>query len=149
MLTTSLAEVDSLQGRTFGPSSWYDVAQSAIDDFADVTDDHNPVHVDPTAAASSPYGGRIAHGLLTLSLMTPMLREIWSIPDASLRINYGLDRVRFPAAVPAGGRIRLRGEVKSTEKVPDGRQVVLALAFELEGSMKPACVADFIGRYYR
>lgn len=147
-LSVSLDDVQAFAGETFGPSAWYQVTQRDIAGFGDVTGDHNPIHVDAAYAAASRYGGTIAHGLLTLSLMVPMLREIFSITDASLRINYGLNRVRFPAAVSAGARIRLRGEIKEVSDIPDGKQVVLALAHELEGSTKPACVADLVALYY-
>lgn len=147
-LSASMAQVPSLLGETFGPSGWNEIRQSDIDDFAEVSGDHNPIHVDREFAASSPYGERIAHGLLTLSRMVPMLREVFSIPDATLRINYGLNRVRFPAAVRAGDRIRLRGEVKEATEIVGGWQLVLSLAYELEGSKKPACVADWVARYY-
>lgn len=148
VLSASMAQVPLLPGETFGPSAWHEIAQQDIDDFADVSGDHNPIHVDHDFAARSPYGERIAHGLLTLSRMVPMLREVFSIPDATLRINYGLNRVRFPAAVRAGDRIRLRGEVKEATEIPGGWQLVLSLAYELEGSTKPACVADWVARYY-
>lgn len=147
-LSASMVQVPSLLGETFGPSGWNEITQSDIDDFADVSGDHNPIHVDDEFASRSPYGERIAHGLLTLSRMVPMLREVFSIPDATLRINYGLNRVRFPAAVRAGDRIRLRGEVKKATEIPGGWQLVLSLAYELEGSTKPACVADWVARYY-
>jgi acyl dehydratase len=148
-LSATMLQFPSLLGATFGPSPWHVITQQDIDDFAEVSGDHNPIHIDAAYAEASPYGGRIAHGLLTLSRMVPMLRQVFSISDATLRINYGLDRVRFPAAVRAGDRIRLRGEVKSIAEFPGGFQTVLSLAYELEDSVKPACVADWVARYYR
>ena len=146
-LSASMVQVPNLLGETFGPSSWHVIDQHDIDAFADVSGDHNPIHVDAAYAAASVYGDRIAHGLLTLSRMVPMLREVFAITDANLRINYGLDRVRFPAAVRSGDRIRLRGEVKQVTAIPGGWQLVLSLAYELDGSTKPACVADWVARY--
>lgn len=147
-LAASMAQVPSLLGETFGPSAWHEIRQQDIDDFAAVSGDDNPVLIDAEYAASSPYGERIAHGLLTLSRMVPMLREVFSIADANLRINYGMNYVRFPAAVRGGDRVRLRGEVKEVTEISGGWQVVLSIAFELDGSVKPACVADWIGHYY-
>ena len=147
-LFTSLEGISDLQGEIFGPSSWYEVTQEDIDRFAVVTRDFNPIHIDAEYAAKSRYGVKIAHGLLTVGLLVPMLREIFGIEDASLRINYGLDRVRFPAVVPVGARLRLRGEVKKVSDIQGGKQVTLGLAHELEGETKPACVLDFIAWYY-
>ena len=149
VLSVSMAQFPSLLGETFGPSDWHEITQDDIDEFAHVSGDYNPIHTDVDYARRSPYGERIAHGLLTLSRMVPMLRQVFSVSDAALRINYGLDRVRFPAAVRAGDRIRLRGEVKSITEFPGGWQAVLSLAYELEDSVKPACVADWVARYYR
>lgn len=148
-LSATMAQFPSLLGETFGPSRWHEITKQDIDDFAQVSLDDNPIHTDQEYAEASPYGQPIAHGLLTLSRIVPMLRQVFSITDADLRINYGFDRVRFPAAVRAGDRIRLRGEVKTLTEVPDGWQAVLSLAYELENSVKPACVADWVARYYR
>jgi len=147
-LSATMAQFPLLLGETFGPSGWHVISQQDIDDFAGVSQDDNPIHVNKEFAAASTYGQPIAHGLLTLARMVPMLRQVFSITDATLRINYGLDRVRFPAAVRAGDRIRLRGEVKTVTEVPGGWQAVLSLAYELENSVKPACVADWVARYY-
>lgn len=147
-LAVSMAQVPTLLGITFGPSEWHEISRTDIEAFAAVSGGHNPVVIDAEYAASSPYGERIAHGLLTLSRMAPLLRQVFSITDANLRINYGLNYVRFPAAVRAGNRIRLRGEVKDITEISGGWQLVLSLAFELEGSAKPACVADWVAHYY-
>jgi acyl dehydratase len=147
-LAVSMAQVPSILGATFGPSPWNEIHQRDIDDFAAVSGDHNPILLDAEYAASSTYGERIAPGLLTLSRMVPMLREVFSIADANLRINYGLNYLRFPAPVRAGDRIRLRGEVKEITEITGGWQLVLSIAYELEGSSKPACVADWVAHYY-
>lgn len=148
VLSVSVDQMGTLAGATFGPSSWRKIAQNDIDDFARLTGDDNPIHVDADFAKESPYGTRIAHGLLTLSAVVPMLREIFSVTGASMGINYGLNKVRFPAPVPTGARIRANGHVAEVSEVPGGYQAVLTLTYEVEGNEKPACVAEFVVRYY-
>ena len=139
--TTTVTELANNVGTDFGPSSWHVVGQSDVDVYADLTGDRNPIHVDAEYAAASPYRRRIVHGLLTLSMVVPLLREVFSVSDATMRINYGLNRVRFPAPVPAGARVRLVGRVANATPIDGGVQAVLAATFELEGGGKPACVA--------
>ncbi|GAA4415976.1 3-hydroxyacyl-thioester dehydratase HtdZ [Georgenia halophila] len=148
VLTAPVSQVGTLEGAAFGPSSWREIGQDDVDVFARLTGDDNPIHVDADAAARSPYGTRIAHGLLTLSFVVPMLREVFSVTGASTGIVYGLNRVRFPAAVPAGARVRIRGQVAEVTEVSGGWQAVLSLTYEVEGNEKPACVAEFVLRYY-
>jgi len=135
-----------LVGSELGPTSWLDVPQVRIDAFAAATDDPQWIHVDPERAArESPFGTTVAHGFLTLSLCVPMLYEVLPLVG-STAINYGVDRVRFPAPLPAGGRIRGRFVVASVEDVPGGEQAVLAATVEREGSEKPVCVAELVVR---
>ncbi|MCY1158476.1 MAG: MaoC family dehydratase [Citricoccus sp.] len=147
-LRTTIDGIPELVGHTFGPSSWFQVTQDDVDAYAQVSRDHNPIHVDPAAAARSPFGRTVAHGYLTLSLVVPLMAEVFEVTDMGTGMNYGLDRLRFPAPVPVGARIRLRGEVLDTAPLNDGQQVTVRVTFEVEGSAKPACVADLLLRYY-
>jgi len=149
LVTTIDAIGDLPIGTRFGPSSWRPIPQQDIDAYARLSGDDNPIHVDAAAAAASPYGGRIAHGLLTLSMIVPHLREIYRVEGTGTGIVYGFDRIRFPHAVPAGASIRVRGEVAEATAIDGGWQVRLALVFELEGVAKPAVVAELILRHYR
>ncbi|MBZ4488386.1 MaoC family dehydratase [Microbacterium sp. cx-55] len=148
-LSLDVAELANAAGASFGPSSWREITQDEVDLFARVTGDHNPIHLDAAYAASTPFGTRIAHGLLTLSLVVPLMAEVFDVPDAGMGINYGLNRVRFPAPVPVGSRIRVVGEVRTASEVPGGVQIEVPVTFEIEGAPKPACVAELVLRYYR
>lgn len=142
-------DLPTLVGRTFGPSEWREVTQEDVDLFARVTGDHNPIHVDPEAAARTPYGTTIAHGLLTLALVVPMMAEVFEVTGASMGVNYGANRLRFPAPVPTGSRVRVHGEVTEVTEVTGGYQLVTAVTWEIEGGAKPVCVAELVLRYYR
>jgi acyl dehydratase len=134
-------------GDTYGPSSWIDVPQSRIDAFAEATEDHQWIHVDPERAADGPFGTTIAHGYLTLSLVTVMSYEV--VPrSGGMGINYGLNRVRFPAPVPVDSRVRGTFEVLAVEEHDWGRQVTMRATVEREGGDKPVCVAELIFRHY-
>ncbi|GAA2079920.1 MaoC family dehydratase [Microbacterium hatanonis] len=146
---TTMAELPALAGAELGPSSWREVPQADIDTYAELTGDDNPIHVDEVRAASSPYGGRIAHGMLTLSMVVLHLREIYRVTDAGMGIVYGFNRIRFPNAVRSGARIRVRGTVSKVEEITGGYQVTLELVFETEGETKPVCVAELVLRHYR
>ena len=137
-----------LLGREVGPSEWRSVTQEDIDAFADLSGDHQWIHVDPERAkAESPFGTTIAHGNLTLSLIDGMRQELIASSGFKLGVNYGWNRVRFPAPVPAGSRVRARAEVVEVEDVGGGWwQVVTRFTVEVDGSEKPACVADSVGR---
>lgn len=154
-LSVALDDLPATVGQTFGPSSWREVTQADIDVYADLTGDDNPIHVDAEAAARSVYGRRIAHGMLTLSLVVRHLREIYRVEGAGTGIVYGFNRIRFPNAVPAGEHIRVRGTVAEVTQVQGatasegGFQVALDLAFELEGAEKPAVAATLLLRYLR
>lgn len=148
-LTVPIDRLPETAGLTFGPSSWRTITQDEVQAFADLSGDHNPVHLDPEFAKGTPFGGTIVHGYLTLSLVVPLMAEIFEVTDIGVGINYGLDRLRFPAPVPVGARVRVHGEVLSVEEVPGGYQVAPRVTFEIEGGSKPACVADMVLRYYR
>jgi acyl dehydratase len=147
-LVTNLEDLPQHVGATLGPSSWREVTQEMINLFADATDDHQWIHVDEERAAQGPFGKTIAHGYLTLSLVPPLLGEIFRVEGVSMAINYGLDRLRFPSPVPAGSRVRLVGQLNEVTEVPGGLQVKLTATFEIEGGTKPACVADLLLRFY-
>jgi acyl dehydratase len=149
ILTTPIDDLPSLVGRTFGPSSWREVTQDEVAEYARLSGDTNPVHLDPVFAATTPFGGTIAHGYLTLSLVVPLMAEVFEVTGFGVGINYGLDRLRFPAPVPVGGRIRVVGEVIAVEEIAGGYQIAPRVTFEIEGGSKPACVADMLLRYYR
>ena len=135
-------------GDEFGPSSWIDVPQAKIDAFAEATGDHQWIHVDPEKAAQGPFGGTIGHGYLTLSLLPVMSYEILPRTDARMGINYGLNRVRFPAPVPSGSRVRGTFRVATVDEFDGGTQVTMTATIEREGGEKPVCVAEVVFRYY-
>jgi acyl dehydratase len=149
ILTTPLDDLPSLVGRTFGPSSWRQITQDEVAEYARLSGDSNPVHLDPAFAATTPFGGTIAHGYLTLGLVVPLMAEVFAVTGVGVGVNYGLDRLRFPAPVPVGTRIRIVGEVLAVEEIAGGYQVAPRVTFEIEGGSKPACVADMLLRYYR
>ena len=137
-------------GDTFGPSSWLEITQERIDEFADATGDHQWIHVDPERAAQGPFGTTIAHGFLTLSLLVNFLYEVR--PESGefrMGINYGVNRVRFPAPVPVGSRLRAHFKVTEVTDVEGGIQVVTEGTVEREGGEKPVCVAEMVSRHYR
>jgi acyl dehydratase len=132
-----------LVGVELGPTQWREVAQDRIDAFAAATDDPQWIHTDPERAASGPFGTTIAHGFLTLSLCVPMLYEILP-PSGAMVVNYGVDRVRFPAPVPSGGRVRGTFRVATVEPTPMGERAVIEATVECEGVEKPVCVAQLV-----
>jgi acyl dehydratase len=137
-------------GDTFGPSSWLEVTQERIDQFADATGDHQWIHVDPERAAQGPFGTTIAHGFLTLSLLVKFIDEVRpSSGEFRMGINYGVNRVRFPAPVPVGSKLRAHFEVLEVADVEGGVQVVTQGTVEREGGEKPVCVAEMVSRHYR
>jgi acyl dehydratase len=132
-----------LVGVELGPTSWIEVGQERIDAFAAATDDPQWIHVDPARAAEGPFGTTIAHGFLTLSLCVPMLYE--ALPgEATMAVNYGTNRVRFPAAVPSGSRVRGRFRVLSVEDAPLGERATVEATVECEGVERPVCVAELV-----
>jgi acyl dehydratase len=157
LLTTSTMLLESPQalrqliGRQIGVSEWMLLTQERIQQFAEVTDDRQWIHLDrERTRGESPYGTTVAHGFLTLSLLSSFLRQVLQIREGThMSINYGLNRVRFPAPVLAGAKIRARFTLRSVEEVPGALEVVLDATVETEGSSKPCCVAEWVLRYYR
>jgi len=149
VVTTTIAELPSLQGRELGVSSWLEITQERVDTFADATDDHQYIHVDPERAKAGPFGTTIAHGFLTLSLFIPLWSEILQVTDAATLVNYGLDRVRFTSPVPVGSRIRLRATLRTVTEVQGGYQLHVDGVVEIDGQERPAVVIESISRVYR
>jgi acyl dehydratase len=144
-----LAEVKALAGQNLGHTGWMEITQERVNTFAEATDDHQWIHTDPERARSGPFGTTIAHGYLTLSLLIPLFGELLAIGGVRMSVNYGLEKVRFPSPVPVGSKIRLAGTVISVDDVPgDGVQMRLDFVVEIDGSQKPACVAQAIYRHY-
>jgi acyl dehydratase len=143
------AELKAVVGQELGSSDWLEITQERIDLFADATGDHQWIHVDPDRARSGPFGRTIAHGYLTLSLVNLFLPQILEVRGISMGINYGSDKLRFPAPVPVGSRVRGRGDLLSAEDTRDGAvQAVIRVTVEVEGQDRPGCVVDTISRYY-
>jgi acyl dehydratase len=135
-------------GQHLGYSEWLEIDQQRINLFAEATGDHQWIHVDPEKAADGPFGKTIAHGYLTLSLANLFLPEVMQVENVSMGVNYGCEKVRFPAPVPVGSRVRGGGEVISAEEVKGGVQVVVRITIEIEDGDRPACVIDTISRFY-
>jgi acyl dehydratase len=143
-----LEELTAHVGEELGCSSWHEITQDAIHRFADATGDHQWIHVDEERARAGPFGRTVAHGYLTLSLAPALLWEVLEVEGASTTLNYGLDRVRFPAPVSVGSRIRLHATLASARAFEGGVQVGLTARVEREGEQKPCCVAEILFRYY-
>ncbi|HEX6945813.1 MAG TPA: MaoC family dehydratase [Acidimicrobiia bacterium] len=144
-----LERLRGLVGTEIGVSDWWEITQERVNAFADATDDHQFIHVDPELAAQTPFGGTIAHGFLTLSMIVPMLVQIpIDVGYPVMGINYGLNKVRFPAPVPVGSRIRARYTLDGVEEVSGGIQLTRTVTVEIEGQEKPACVAESLVRLY-
>lgn len=146
----TLDEYLSLQGHELGVSRWFDITQERIDAFAEVTEDHQYIHTDPVAAASSPYGGTIAHGFLTVSLLSAMTYDgVPAIDGTKMSVNYGFNKLRFLSPVKVGSRIRARFELKSCDTSRPGEiTTVTKVTVEIDGAEKPALIAEWIGRRY-
>lgn len=144
----SLDELRAAVGTEVGPGPWMDVTQERIDKFADATGDHQWIHVDPNRAASGPFGGTIAHGFLSLSLIPALTDGLTTVDGVTMGVNYGLNKVRFPAPVPVGSRVRGRVELLSVDDVPGGLQLTSRVTVERDGGDKPVCVAETVTRLY-
>ncbi len=142
------AELKAAEGNHLGYSDWLEITQDRIDKFADATGDHQWIHVDPERAKDGPFGACIAHGYLTQSLVNMFLPQIVEVRGISMGVNYGADKLRFPAPVPVGSRIRGGGELLKVEEVKGGVQVTIRVTVEIEGGDRPGCVIDTISRYY-
>jgi acyl dehydratase len=140
-------ELSEAVGKSLGASDWLVVDQTRIDGFADATDDHQWIHVDVPRARAGPFASTIAHGYLTLSLVNALLPQLVSVPSAAIAINTGCHKVRFPAPVPVGSRIRALGELVAVNAVAGGVDAVVRVTIEIEGHAKPACVAETVRRF--
>ncbi|WP_009475401.1 MaoC family dehydratase [Rhodococcus sp. JVH1] len=148
--TTTVDGLTTLIGTTLNPSDWFEITQDRITTFADATNDHQWIHVDPERASTeSPFRRTIAHGYLTLSLLSVMFAQVLEVQGTSLAVNYGLNKVRFPAPVPAGSKVRLNAEIISAQDISGGVQIVVAATVECSATDKPVCVAEPLYRYHR
>ena len=147
-MVTTMAQLAGHVGEHLGYTDWQVMTQELVNEFADVTNDHNYIHVDVERAKQSPFGGTIAHGYLTLSLLAPVTQQLLQVSDASTGINYGLDKVRFPAPLPVGAKWRGGAELVGVSEVPGGLQASVRAAVEVDGVEKPALVADCLIRVY-
>ncbi len=149
-MTTIYSSAEQLlaaEGQDLGATDWIEIDQARVNLFAEATGDHQWIHVDPVRAASGPFGGCIAHGYLTLSLINLFLPQLIQVDNLRMGVNYGCDRVRFPAPVKVGARIRGRGEVVRVEQVGAAVQATVRVSVEIEGGERPGCVVDTISRY--
>jgi acyl dehydratase len=145
---TGLDELRQAEGEVLGTSDWHEITQADVDTFADVTGDHQWIHVDVERARQTPFGGTIAHGYYTLSLAPRLSDQILRLDGFAFGLNYGLNKVRFPAPVPVGARVRLTCKLAKLEDIPGGAQVTFENTFEVEGGDKPVCVAESLARVY-
>jgi acyl dehydratase len=146
---TGLDELKQATGEELGVSEWHEVTQKDIDAFADATGDHQWIHVDPERAKDTPFGSTIAHGYYTLSLAPKFIDEIYEMEGFAFAVNYGLNKVRFPAPVPVDSKVRMRAKLAELEEIQGGAQMIMELTFEREGGEKPVCVAELVARVLR
>jgi acyl dehydratase len=147
-LVTDIAGLRSSAGTHLGYTSWREMTQERVSEFADVTEDHNYIHVDPKRAAASPFGGTIAHGYLTLSLLAPVTQQLLQVTDAKTSINYGIDKLRFPAPLPVGAQWRGGAEIAEVTEIAGGVQIKVIATVEVKDAGKPALVAECLYRHY-
>ena len=149
MLTLNgIDDIKARIGQELGVSDWHEVTQADIDAFAEVTGDHQWIHVDPERAKQTPFGGTIAHGYFTLSLIPLLSRQVFGMEGFTFALNYGLNRVRFPAPMPVGGKVRCTVKVAEVQEIPGGAQTMMEMTLEREGGEKPVCVAETLVRAY-
>jgi acyl dehydratase len=141
---TTYDELSAAVGEDLGTSEWLEITQERVDAFADATGDHQWIHVDVDRAAEGPFGGTIAHGYLTLSLVPYLGSQVWSLETPGARLNYGVNKVRFPAPVKVGSRVRARVSLGEVTDVPAGKQLRVDYVIEVEGEDKPGCVAQTV-----
>ena len=141
-------DLKAREGDHLGYSDWLEITQDQVNMFADATGDHQWIHVDPERAKAGPFGGPIAHGYLTLSLASKLLPEVLKVDGIKMGVNYGLNKLRFPAPVPVGSKLRAGATLAQVEDIAGGKQVTVDIVFEVEGKEKPACVAQALYRYY-
>jgi acyl dehydratase len=143
-----LEELRKAEGDVLGTSDWHQVTQDEVDTFADVTGDHQWIHVDVERARQTPFGGTIAHGYFTLSLTPRFAEQIMRLDGFAFALNYGLNKVRFPAPLPVGQRVRMTSRLAKLDDIPGGAQITFENTFEVEGGEKPVCVAESVARVY-
>ena len=143
-----LADLQALVGQAIASSDWITVTQQRIDQFAQATGDHQWIHIDPVRAAAGPFGSTVAHGFLTLSLLPEMSASAMQVLDTQMGVNYGLNRVRFPAPVPSGSRLRGHFKLLAYETIEGGAQLTMEVTMERDGSPKPVCVAESVARRF-
>ncbi|MFV2194941.1 MaoC family dehydratase [Nocardiopsis sp. LOL_012] len=148
LTVNGLDELRAAAGQHLGQSPWRTIEQHRVDTFADATDDHQWIHTDPAKAKQGPFGGPIAHGYLTLSLVIPMFGEVLEMNGIEMAVNYGLNKVRFPSPVPVGSKVRLSARLAEVTDVQGGVQATVNGTVEIEGADKPACVLQAVYRYY-
>lgn len=151
MAATEINGLDDLESRVgshLGYSEWHNVSQEQVNTFADATGDHQWIHIDVERAKAGPFGGPIAHGYLTLSLAPMLMAEIMTVNGVAMGVNYGADKIRFMSPVPVGSNVRAGAEVVSVDRFDGGAQYKIKMTFEVEGTEKPACVAEVIYRVY-
>lgn len=145
----AFADIKSLVGQELGASEWHEVTQKDINGFADVTLDHQWIHIDAERAKKeSPYKTTIAHGYYTLSLVPHLMSQVWKVKGVKMGVNYGLNKLRFPSPVPVGSKVRAKGKLLSVEDVKGGVQVAVEVTMEVQGGEKPAAVIETLSRYY-
>ncbi|HWH94561.1 MAG TPA: MaoC family dehydratase [Baekduia sp.] len=147
-IISGLEELRRKVGQELGVSEWIDVTQEAIDAFADATGDHQWIHVDPERAKDTPFGGTIAHGLYTLGLGPQLSYSLFEVQGVAFGLNYGYNKVRYPAPLPVGSKVRMRATLTAADEIPGGLQMTVTQTFEREGSDKPVCVAESVSRIY-
>jgi acyl dehydratase len=144
----SVGDLAAAQGQSIGQSDWVTITQEDVNLFADATGDHQWIHVDPERAANGPFGTTIAHGFMTLALLPRLQHQMYTVNGIKLAVNYGLNKVRFPAPVPVGSRVRAQSSLIGVDELDDGAvQATIATTVEIDGSAKPACVVESIVRY--
>ncbi|MGV0643024.1 MaoC family dehydratase [Mycolicibacterium sp. XJ879] len=144
-----LDELVAAEGAQLGPTDWLEISQKRVNLFADATDDHQWIHVDPERAADGPFGGTIAHGLLTLSLLPRFMHQLYTVGNITMAINYGYNKVRFITPVKVGAKVRARAELSKVDQLDGAVQSTMTTTVEIEGAEKPAAVAEAIVRYIR
>jgi acyl dehydratase len=146
--TTTLAELPSLKGQVLGVSEWFEVTQERVNTFADATDDHQWIHVDPERARGGPFGGPIAHGYLTLSLIPHLLGGALQVGGVKMGVNYGLNKLRFPAPVPVPSTVRARFTLNDVKEIEGGVQVLIGFEARVDGAAKPSAAGEAVFNYY-
>jgi acyl dehydratase len=141
-------DLKSRVGQEIGVSDWREITQAEVDAFAEVTGDDQWIHVDPDRAKDTPFGGTIVHGFFTVALAPRFSYDMWTVENIAFALNYGLNKVRFPAPFPVGSKVRMRVSIQSVDDIPGGAQLTVVNTFEIEGGEKPVCVAEQVSRLY-